>query len=229
MIDQIGVFAIMIITVISYWLIFREKHTYCRVPKQIWTYWEEPDHLDPYKRMSDQAIRAIRSWKQFSPNFEVIILTKKTYQGYVTIPEHIRSHPDLQGEALPALIKLWILAERGGVWIDPERVIDRSLDPWLFPKYGEATLCTFKNNTHTNANHMIDPLIIAADQKSEFIKRWRDEFSSIAQFQNIDQYLKHRDHIDQRKIKDPIKNAIQIAALIVFESQHYPKESLIII
>lgn len=189
-----------------------DNQVYHHAPKIIWTYWEEPDHVDPKKRLSEQALQSIRSWK----GYEIIVLTKKTYQGYVTIPEEVRMHPALNPDYLRDLIKLWVLAERGGVWIDPEITLAKPLI--LFTRYGEFAAAIVPRTDPV----VIDPSIMACNRGSIFMKKWRDEFSEIARFPNVDHYLQDRGH----PIRDPIKNVIQVAQLNV--CQTYPQESLIL-
>ena len=47
-----------------------------------------------------------------------IVLTSKTYKGYVTIPEELVGHPifTLDAKRFHDLVCLWTLAEHGGVW-----------------------------------------------------------------------------------------------------------------
>lgn len=219
--------AVLIIFMI-YWVIFLERTNYNNVPKTIWTYWEEPDHVSPTKRLSEPAQRAIRSWIKHNPNYTVIILTKKTYQGYVTIPNEIRTHPDLNPDHLTDLIKLWILVERGGIWIDPEIEIDRPFDPWLFPKYAEFAALTDQTKTTNPLYPVINPSILAANRGSEFMKRWKDEFSEIVRFPNVEQYLEARPYMDRQQIDDPIKNIAQITSQIILQNQAYPQKTLIL-
>ena len=214
------IMVVVVLILVSYGLIFYPRAQYNQAPKIIWTYWDEPDHLDPKKRLSKHAIQ---SW---DTNYEIIVLTKKTYQGYVTIPEEIRAHPALNPDYLRDLIKLWVLAERGGVWIDPEVVLTKPLDPWLFPKYAEFSAAIDQTKTSNPTQPVIDPRFMACNKGSIFIKNWRDEFSNIIQFPNVDQYIKNRDHIHHQRIRDPIKDVIQIAQLIVLEK--YQQESLIL-
>jgi hypothetical protein len=190
------IMAITILILIGYGIWFYPRAQYNQAPKIIWTYWDEPDHLDPKKRLSDQATKAIRSW---DPNYEIIVLTKKTYQGYMTIPEEIRAHPAINPDYLRDLIKLWVLAERGGIWIDPEVVLTKPLDPWLFPKYAEFSGI---------GAEILDPRFMACNRGSIFIKMWRDEFSQIARFPNVEKYVESRSN---RFIQDPITNVIQVA------------------
>ena len=196
-----------IVIFIGYWYLFLEKTNYNRAPKTIWTYWEDPDHLDPTKRLSDHS-----SWKQHHPDYEVIVLTKKTYQGYVTIPEEIRAHPALNPDYLPDLIKLWVLAERGGVWMDPTVQLTKPFD--FFPKYAEFS--------GFQSEGVIDPSVMACNKGSPFMIMWRDEFSQIVRFPNVEQYVESK----KTAIRDPITNAIQVACEEIRKT--YPKESLIL-
>ena len=222
--EFIMVLAILIL--IGYGVLFLEKAQYNTIPRIIWTYWEEPDHLDSKKRLSDRAKEAIRSWEQYNPDYKIILLTKKTYQGYVTIPEEIRAHPALNPDYLCDLIKLWVLAERGGIWIDPEIKMKKPLDPWLFTTYGELAAVMDHEKTSDPSHPVIDPRFVACNKGSQAIRKWRDEFSEIIQFHSVDQYIDHRNHIDHQKIHDPIKDVIQIAQLISLKN--YPKEPIII-
>lgn len=59
------------------------------------------------------------------------------------------------------------------------------------------------------------------------MKKWRDEFSEIVRYPNVDQYVDSRrrsQNVDL--IEDPITNAIQVAARQILVL--YPKESLIV-
>lgn len=222
-------FMILVVLVfVGYFVTFMEKKSYNRVPKRIWTYWEDPEHVSPQKGLTEYAKRCIRSWIKHNPEYELVILTKKTYQGYVTIPEEIRTHPDLNPDHLVELIKLWILAERGGVWIDPDQVINRPFDEWIFFNYGEFAALIDRSKTTDQKYPVIDPSFMAANHGSEFMKRWRDEFSSIVHYQNIDQYIQNRDQTNRQKITDPIKDVILIAQQIVLQSQQYPLKTLIL-
>jgi len=210
------IMVLVILILVGYGVLFMEKAQYNQVPRIIWTYWEEPDHLDPKKRLSEEAKQSIRSWEEHNPNYEIILLTKKTYKGYVTIPEEIRTHPALNPDYLRDLIKLWILAERGGVWIDPEVILTKPLDPWLFPKYGELSGIDL-------GNHIVDPRFMASNKGAKFITRWRDEYYEIVRFPNVEKYVESR---SIHSIRDPIHNVIQVACHLILKT--YPKESILL-
>jgi mannosyltransferase OCH1-like enzyme len=65
----------------------------------------------------------------------VTLLTKKNFFGYVNIPVEITSHPNFNDNTtrLADLIRVYALAEHGGVWIDSSILLKAPLDDWLFP------------------------------------------------------------------------------------------------
>ena len=211
---QTGMFVIglTIVILIGFFLAFRPKHTYNQAPRTIWTYWEEPDHLDPYKRMTKEARDNIATWRTLNPEYKIVILTKKTYQGYVTIPEDLRENPTFVPDHFPSLLKLWTLAEHGGVWLDPTVRLEKPLD-WLFPKYAEfAGIKT----------HDISTRLFAANKGSKFMEAWKKEFSEAVRFPNMEKYMAERAKVLSSTYQEPIQVAVQIVL------QKYPTDSLIL-
>ena len=204
-----------IIIFIGFFLAFRPKHTYNQVPRIIWTYWEEPDHLDPYKRMTKEARDNIATWRTLNPEYKIVILTKKTYQGYVTIPEDLRENPTFVPDHFPSLLKLWTLAEHGGVWLDPTYPLDKPLDDWLFPKYAE-----FAGISH---NREISSRFFAANKGSKFMEAWKREFSEAVRFPNMEKYM-----ADRAKVLSSTQEPIQVAVQTVLQYERFPTDSMIL-
>lgn len=162
------IFIIIIIIII----ICALKQDYNTVPKIIWTY------LD-----SEKINKCIESWKKYT-DYEIIILTKKNYMGYVTIPTNLLTNPVFNLH-FSELIRLYILYEMGGVWIDPNVLLTAPLD-WMFPKYAEFS--GFKNDIKGN----IETWFMACNKGSLFMKKWRDEFSQIARYPSVDKYIESK-------------------------------------
>ena len=205
------VIGLTIVILIGCYFAFLPKHTYNQVPHIIWTYWEEPDHLDPYKRMTKEAKTNIERWRTLNPEYKIVILTKRTYQGYVTIPKDLRENPTFVPDHFPSLLKLWTLAEHGGVWMDPTYPLEKPLD-WLFPKYAEfAGIKT----------HEISTRLFAANKGSKFMAAWKREFSEAVRFPNMEKYM-----ADRTKVLSSTQEPIQVAVQTVL--QWYPTDSLIL-
>lgn len=190
-------------------VLFQPKHTYNQAPRTIWTYWPEPDHLDPYKRLSESAKRNIVQWRQQNPHYKIVILTNQTYQGYVTLSDKVRAHPAFQPKEplFRDVLKLWVLAEHGGVWLEPTVAFSSPLDDWMFPKYAEFS--SFPLSTD----------FLACNKGSSYMKAWRDEFSELVRFPNEAQYRESRDS------QHPAIQTIQLAATVVLQT--FPTDSII--
>jgi hypothetical protein len=205
-------------------LAFRERKNYNQAPKRIWTYWDREDRIPKTVKM------CMRGWAKWNPDYEIVLLTKKNYQGYVTIPNELTSHPNFND--MPArfadLVRVWALAEHGGIWIDSSIILKAPLDDWLFPKYAEFS--GFYIDGMTKTTPVIENWFFACNKGSPFVKKWRDEFSKIAQYSCVEQYVTSRIQmgVDIEKITIPIYLAMHVSAQKVLQLDQYPIESMIL-
>lgn len=159
---------IVVIVILIVFGIFR-KQDYNIVPKKIWTYVDNETN----------SKTCIESWKKYT-DYEIIILTKKNYMGYVTIPTEFLTNPVFT--KISDLIRLYILYEMGGVWIDPNVILLRELD-WMFPKYAEFS--GFKTDE-------IETYFMACNKGSLLMKEWKNEYSTIAKYPSLDKYVESK-------------------------------------
>lgn len=213
-----------ILSVLS--ILFRQKKNYNLVPKKIWTYWDNSDKLPKAVKL------CMESWKKYNPEYEIVLLTKKNYKGYVTIPKEIREHPHFNDSAarFSDLIRLYVLEEHGGIWIDSSVLVKKSFDDWLFPKYAEFAGYYMGSITVDKQYPALESWFLAANKNSKFIKLWKQEFLEIGTFKDIQSYLDSRKNmgVNFEKIRDPHYLAIYIAALKVFQIDKYPLDTLIL-
>lgn len=112
---------------------------------------------------------------------ELVILTKKNYKGYVVIPEDISEHPvfTINSQRFRDLICLWVLTERGGIWINTPSSLELS----------------YHSNKEFNGYYTpngIDTRYMECKKRTPFISAWRDEYSRMAQFPSVERYLESR-------------------------------------
>ena len=212
----------IIIIIILLFGIFRRQN-YNIAPKIIWTYWDNPDKIPKTVKM------CMESWKRYNPDYEIVLLTKKNYFSYITIPVELSSHPNFNDSSarFSDLVRLYALVEYGGIWIDSSILLKSSFD-WLFPKYAEFS--GFYLESFTKTTPVIESWFLACNKDSPFIKLWRDEFIQISRYPNVEKYVESRKNlgVDYEKIKDPIYLAIHIAAQKVLQIDKYPLDSLIL-
>jgi hypothetical protein len=183
------------------WYGTQNKPSYNRAPKKIWTYLQEQNN--GLVMPSKEEIMCITSWKKWNPEYEIVILTKKTLKGYITIPERIKNHPIFTDRFID-LVRLWALEEHGGVWLDPNVVVKAPLDKWMFPKYAEFS--GFYEMSKYENKEIINTWFMAANKKCKMIKAWTTAFSKLADYPHLDYYLKSRSITHTR---DPVQIAFQ--------------------
>jgi len=223
-------FFVLIVIVFGVW--FYYKKTYSQAPKTIWTYWEDPESISPTKRLPSSVKQGMMTWSKWNPDHKIVLLTKKTYQGFVTIPEDIRTHPALTDHFVD-LLKLWTLTEHGGVWLDPHTILHEPLEDWMFPKYAECAGRITNHSEYTKEqpqrpSPLLTATFIACNKGSPFMKAWRDEFSEIASNRSVQEYVESRaTAVKLQDIPEPITNAIRIAAQTVLQYYRYPTDTLV--
>lgn len=120
-----------------------------------------------------------------------IVLTSKTYKGYVTIPGELVGHPifTLDKKRFHDLVCLWTLAEHGGVWHSPYK----------------KPLLEYDSNKEFHGYYDaegIDTRYMECIKSSAFIRAWRDEYSRLAEFPSVERYLQSRSVGAQQFIGD---------------------------
>lgn len=224
--SNIIVFIIAGLIVLGLALAFRQKANYNLVPRKIWTYWDNPDKIPKTVKM------CMESWKKYNPDYEITLLTKKNFFSYVNIPIEISSHPNFNDNPtrLADLIRIYALAEHGGVWIDSSILLKTPLDDWLFPKYAQFSGFYIQSFTKEGLPPVIENWFLACNKGCKFIKLWRDEFTEIAMYPNVEKYVESRKQmgVDFEKLYDPIYLAMHVAAQKVLQIDKYPLDSMIL-
>jgi hypothetical protein len=88
--------------------------------KKIWTYWTGP--------IPDLLLTCKYSWKEHLVGWDIKWLTKETLCNYnIPLPSNFNTlHPSAQSD----IIRLGLLYEYGGIWLDATIILNRDLD-WL--------------------------------------------------------------------------------------------------
>jgi hypothetical protein len=195
-------------------------------PKIIWTYWDNPDKIPKTVKM------CMEGWKKFNPDYEIILLTKSNYKKYVSIPDDITSDPNFSDNPtrFADLVRVWTLAQNGGVWVDSSIVLKESLDKWLFPRPAEFSGFYIASFTKDKLPPVIEKRFFACNKGSEFVRRWRDEFSLIAKYPSVEKYVESRKEmgVNYEGIGSPVYLAMHVAAQKILQLDKYPLDSLIL-
>lgn len=139
------------------------------IPKIIWMYWDSaaPNILVDF---------CINRTKEICSDFEVRVLNEDTVKHYLTLPDFNLA---LQAAHKADYIRLSLLSQYGGVWMDASIYLVENLD-WMLNKLkGHDAFLFYSDDCTLNVNQPItENWLIIAPPKSEFIVDWLREYES---------------------------------------------------
>jgi hypothetical protein len=109
-------------------------------------------------------------------------------------------------------------------------LVKQSLDQWLSPPGGTPTseFIGYYIGGMTTSAPVIENWFYSAPPASPFVVAWRDEFSKIADFSSVSDYVENRRNLglDISKIINPEYLAQHVAAQKVLQLDDYPRDRL---
>jgi hypothetical protein len=159
------------------------------VPKKIWTYWND-------ENMPPSVDLCIKSWRKINPDYEIIIMTKKNYREYVSIPDSIANHPNMNDShaRFADLLRIYVIAEHGGIWADASIIMNQAINEWMYATTTSAEFYGFHTfYKYERPHYIIENWFFAAPPNSSFVKKWRDEFIRLAEYPTVADYIHHLD------------------------------------
>lgn len=155
------------------------------IPKRIWTYWDAAP-------IPTFITSCVASWTRYNPNHNVTILNRQSINTLLRIP--LPSNFDsIQAQFQADWVRLAILAQEGGIWIDSSFILTTSLDKIHSLQVSEATegfMFYLAGFTTDLSNKYYENWFIGAVENSTLIKAWLSEFSLVFEsFGMRDSYL----------------------------------------
>lgn len=96
-----------------------------KLPRAVWMYWDKPlEQAPPVVRY------AVDSWIRKNPSWDVNVLSDASVAEFVNVPPP-QSNRKIQWRA--DLIRVALLRDYGGVWVDATTFCVKPLDEWLPP------------------------------------------------------------------------------------------------
>lgn len=143
-------------------------------PKIIYTFWNSDD-LPPIVKAS------IETWKIHCPEYDIRIMNYENTK-HMNI-RHRDSHARYSD-----FVRLYCLADTGGIWIDASVFLQRPIDDWLTPGY-DYTGYYGEYNTTLNEYPVIESWFMAAPRGSIFVRDWKNEFFRANDFDSMGDYV----------------------------------------
>lgn len=157
-----------------------------RIPKVIYTFW----HSEDIPKLIELCLS---TWKYFNPNYEIILMNLNNYQQYCSFDLKTLRHLDPNNPTrMTDFIRLEVLKNRGGIWMDPSTICTASLDSIINKKVTE--LAIYATDIETKYP-IVESWFIAGIKGNEFIGMWHQEL--VVKSNNF------------KSFKDYVKNALK--------------------
>ena len=151
-------------------------------PRIIWT-WRTKD-----APLSVASLHCRASWKRWNPDHTIHILTPHTFQNYARVPMEVSSHPILS-QFLEDIVRITVLAENGGVWLDSNVTLHKPLDDWLFQPHPTHRI-------HPKEEKMmgflrdgcVDTAFLAALPGCKWLLQWKEAWVQLMRYDSIQSY-----------------------------------------
>jgi len=197
------------------------------IPKKIFTFWDTTELPSLIKK-------CINTWRYHNPTYEIIILNSNNLDQYITNGSKLLSlkRSSDSNARLSDFIRLHVIAENGGVWMDASIICYDSLDN-LFYKNCHKPVDFFGYylpNFTTNYKYpIIESWFFAAPNNSIFLKLWRDEFMKCNDYDHVSEYIqKVRDSgIDLQNLSSLEYLTIHVSAQVVLQTGYDSKQIIL--
>jgi hypothetical protein len=171
------------------------------------------------------------SWKKHNPNYKIHLLTKESYSQFADIPANVANHPNMNDmkQRFADLVRCYVLAKNGGVWVDSSILMDRPLDSWLFEKSTTAELYGFTIKYDSTAVlPVLENWFFAVPENSYFMQQWKDEFTKMTEYPSVKEYVASRRSmgVSTKDWFDPNYLAMHVAAAKLIQIDRYPLDRL---
>lgn len=145
------------------------------VPKIIYTFWDSP-------KIPRIVQTCVDTWKKHCPGYEIRIMN---YENTSHIPiKHRYPHARYAD-----FVRLYCLAETGGIWIDATVILQRSIDDEFFVKGCDYAGYTLSRNTTRSDIPVIENWFMVAPKGSRLVADWKHEFFRANDFDSIGEYV----------------------------------------
>jgi len=192
-----------------------------KIPKIIWTFWDSDDS-PPFVQKS------IESWRKFSPDFDIRVVTPKTLKDYLPEVDFSSKRNDFI-QRTSDFIRVHLVAKYGGIWSDASVVATRSHD-WLIDEHKTRGFEFF--SYHNPRDQVLSDYPVVANwffasvPNGNFVSKWRDEFERINDFEKIEDYISDikSKGVNTQKIPDTGYLTQDCSAQVVLQTQMTPEE-----
>jgi len=162
------------------------------IPKIIWTFWS-------LKSPSYFASLCIDRWASLHPDYQVKVINEENIADYLTeFDMTFFDHHSLPIQNVSDLIRLSLLENYGGIWLDASVFIEERIDEIFDLQSNQFDFLGYydKLSEKRSSPPIIETWFLIAPKGSHFISLWRKELLTCFQSFNPKEYYKNRDDYD---------------------------------
>ena len=191
------------------------------IPRTIWTFWDS-DTPPLFVQKS------IDSWRKFSPDFTINLVTPKTLPDYLPEVDFSKKKNDFI-QRTADFVRVHLIAKYGGIWSDASVVATRSHN-WIIHEQQSKGFEFFsyhrKDNQTLGDYPTIENWFFASVPNGNFVTKWRDEFDRLNHFEKVEDYISdiRSKGVDTQKIPDPNYLTQDCSAQVVLQNHMTPEE-----
>ena len=196
-----------------------------KIPNIIYTYWHD-------ENIPIFVSKCINSWKEHNPTYQIVILNKNNINQFIPFDVYKLKFAKTH-QQIADFIRIYILADRGGIWLDSTIYLNESLD-WIhsYQVNKNSEFVGYKiDGIVYYFGKLISPVVenwfLACIPKSQFMKDWKDMFFSINNYLTIDDYVDFiKIHTDLKGILFSLHNylTMHIACQYILQNSKYKND-----
>ena len=195
------------------------------IPKNIWTFWNSD-------KIPDVVTKCINTWRKHCPDYTITILTPSNLHLHVCNARNILELPFSDTpQRLADFVRLHVLFEHGGYWMDSSIILFGSLDVFSVQQRRLRTEFVgyyIESFTVDTRYPVIENWFFGCVKNSTFVGQWRDEFMRINSYRSAMTYV---DHIRMHGINlsgipyhMSFYLSMHVAAQVIIQHYNYPMD-----
>jgi len=142
--------------------------TESNIPKTIWILW-----LQGFKNAPEIVKKCVATWERANEKWRIIKIDKYSLKEYVKIEKILDSNEkNIEKSDISDAVRIKILSEYGGVWIDSTCICQRPLDTWLH-KYTSSGFFAFSEPTK---DREIASWFLASEENNHLTDEFRKRY-----------------------------------------------------
>jgi len=97
------------------------------IPKIIWILW-----LQGFENAPEIVKKCVGTWEKANENWRIIKLNRESIKEYISIEKVLEANRNnIEKSDISDVVRIKLLSEYGGVWVDSTCICQRPLDEWL--------------------------------------------------------------------------------------------------